>query len=576
MSQKEKVAYFCMEYGIEDMVYGGGLGILAGDFIKSCADLNLPVVGVGLVYNDGNFHQKLNDDGVQSEEYRKFSPEKYMKPVSSTIVQIEGRDVKAKVWQFDVKGEKSTVPILYLDTNEQNPGRPWDEAICSKLYPAENYERLTQEQILGTGGVKTLEELGYEIEKYHMNEGHAALLGLELISKYGLEEAKKKIVFTTHTCVPAGIDEFSRNLGEQILRENFLSERELKALTGSNKLNMMRLAMALSSESFGVSKLHEQVSKYLFKDFPRIIELYSINNGIHLPTWTAPAVQRLYDLSTNKEWKQAPETLENLLHLSDEQVLSVHSIQKRNLAEFIKKDKRIKGSAEFSEDKLTIGFARRFTGYKQATLLFEQIDRLRLLGKDIQIIFSGKAHPRDNGGKEIIKDVFRHIKELENEVSMWFIEDYDIEIAKYLTRGVDLWLNNPQRCLEASGTSGMKAAANFIPQLSIIDGWWTPDTSGGLIEGTTGWSIGRPPINEDIISLSKSQEVKEHLHALDRRNDAEDVYNKLENIIIPSFKDKISWAKVMKGAAANNASKFNSHRMANEYFEKAYKLESRN
>ncbi|MEK6857354.1 MAG: alpha-glucan family phosphorylase [Nanoarchaeota archaeon] len=576
MSKKAKVAYFCMEFGIEDMVYGGGLGILAGDFIKSCADLALPVVGVGLLYNDGNFHQELSEDGVQTERYERFYPEKFMRKVTNDVsVQIEGREVKVGVWQFNVKGEKSTVPILYLDTNGQNSGRPWDEKICSKLYPAEQYERLTQEHVLGTGGVQALEVLGYDkLEKYHMNEGHAALLGLELISKYGFDEARKKIVFTTHTCVPAGIDEFSRSLGEQVLRENFPSEKELYDLTGSNNLNMMRLAMALSSQSFGVSKIHEQVSKHLFKDFPRIKELYSINNGVHLPTWTAPEVQKLYDEATNKNWRQNPESLENVLQLSDNAVLDAHSVQKRNLGEFLRNDKRVKGSAEFSEDKLTIGFARRFTAYKQATLVFEQIDRLRKLGKDVQIVFSGKAHPRDNGGKEIIKEVFNYMKELENEVSIWFVEDYTVEVAKYLTRGVDLWLNNPQRCLEASGTSGMKAAANFIPQLSIIDGWWTPDSLGGLIEGVTGWSIGRHPTEADIFALSKSQDFKDHLHAIDARNDAEDFYNKLENVIIPRFKDKTEWVKVMKGSAANNAPKFNSHRMAKEYFEKAYKIQN--
>jgi glycogen phosphorylase len=573
MSKKAKVAYFCMEFGIEDMVYGGGLGILAGDFIKSCADLALPVVGVGLLYNDGNFHQELNEDGVQTEYYKKFFPEKFMTPVSSVDVQIEGRDVRANVWQFDVKGEKSTVPILYLDTKNQNPGRPWDENICSRLYPAEHYERLTQEHILGTGGVKALDVLDYEIEKYHMNEGHAALLGLALIKKYGFDEARKRIVFTTHTCVPAGIDEFPRSLGDQVLKEHFLSETELKSLTGSSNLNMMRLAIALSSQSFGVSQIHEQVSKYLFNNFPRINKLYSINNGVHLPTWTAKEVQELYDSISN--WRQNPESLENVLSLQDEQVLNVHNVQKQRLAKFIRTDERVKGNAEFSEDKLTIGFARRFTAYKQATLLFEQIDRLRLLGKDIQIVFSGKAHPRDNGGKEIIKEVFNHMKELKGEVAMWFIEDYNIEVAKYLTRGVDLWLNNPQRCLEASGTSGMKAAANFIPQMSIIDGWWTPiEQGGGLIEGVTGWAIGRMPDKSDISMLSQNNESKEFSNSLNKSRDAEDFYNTLETFIIPAFKDKNEWVQIMKGASARNASRFNTHRMAKEYFERAYKIQN--
>lgn len=333
--KKRRVAYFCMEFGIEGMPFGGGLGILAGDFIKSCADLELPVVGVSLLYNYGNFHQKLSDDGLQTEYYEKFSAEK-MRDVENTIsVPIEDRSVAVNSKILDVKGLKSSVPIIYLYTNGNNHDRPWDENICNVLYPTSpSYERLTQEQVLGVGGARMLESFGFDVDIYHMNEGHSALLGLELIKKYGVEEAKKRIVFTTHTPVPAGIDEFSVELVQKVIG-GIISQEELCDFTGSEKLNMMRLALACSSNSFGVSELHSKVSKYWFNNFPNIRNLYSVDNGVHLPTWTSPEVKYLYDRATNEEWRINPSTLENIVNLSDNAVLSAHECSRKRLAEFI-------------------------------------------------------------------------------------------------------------------------------------------------------------------------------------------------------------------------------------------------
>lgn len=583
--EKARVAYFCTEFGREGLPFGGGLGILAGDYTKSAADLGLPVVGIGLLYSQGNFHQKLSEDGWQTEWYEKFDPTGIMTYHSKDVtVPIEGRDVKLNAWKFSVVGETGhVVPIFFLDTEGNNHDRPWDDNICNILYPSKHpYERITQEQVLGTGGVRTLDALGYKnIEIYHLNEGHAALAGLELLKKYGsVEETKKRMVFTTHTPVPAGMEQFTRELAEQVLGNDLPSKDYMRSLTGAENLNMARLAMALSSESFGVSSLHAQVSKYLFNDFPNMDKLYRIDNGIHLQTWTAPPVQKLYDILTYGEWRLRPKSLEKILELSPEQVLNVHKISREKLGEFLNNDPKVKGSAYYNPAKLTIGFARRFATYKQATLLFEQFERLRNLGDDIQIVFSGKAHPGDNSGKEVIKEVFRYMSELKGQVSIWFIEDYDMRTAKYMVRGVDLWLNNPEKLKEASGTSGMKAAANFIPQLSIPDGWsvFQEPAEGyslpkGLIEGVTGWSIGEEPTEADFPILLGDNQYIQRQRRENMNSDAERLYDKLEEIIIPLFKEnKTGWSDVMKWAAAHNAPWFNSHRMVEQYFERAYNL----
>lgn len=580
IDNKPKVAYYSAEVGVEGQPVGGGLGILAGDATKSFADLGLPVAVVSLLYGKGSFHQRLSPDGWQTEEYHGFDPTgKMVYHPNLTKVQIEGRDVGVSAWNLPIVGVTGNiVPLVSLDTNGNNEGRPYDDKISDILYPSEHlYWRLTQEQVLGRGGVRALDALGYkDIQVHHANEGHAALAGLELVAKYGFEEAMKRFVFTTHTVVPAGLDIFPRQLAEQVLNGEMPSAEYMKSLTGTEDLNMARLAMTISGQSFGVSTLHAEVSKYMFADFPNMSKLYIIDNGVHLPTWASPSVQRLYDNLTDRGWRLHPEKLERILELSEEQVLNAHRISREQLGYFLNNSQRVKRNAQYDPKKLTIGFARRFATYKQATLVFEDIDRLVKLGKDVQIVFAGKAHPNDNLGKEVIKEVFRYMKQLEDKFSVWFIEDYDIQVAKYLVRGVDVWLNNPERLLEASGTSGMKAAANFVPHFSILEGWSVPQepASGyklpkGVIDGTTGWTIGRPTSKQDFIELlgpNASNKRRE-----DRKADALDLYGKLENVIVPLFKnDKKAWARVMRAAAAHNAPWFNSHRMVKQYFEKAY------
>jgi len=576
------VAYFSMEFGIERLpLFAGGLGVLAGDSMKSFADLGRPVVGVGLLYNKGSFHQKLTEDGWQTEWYERFDPTGLMKyNFNNVSVPIKGKELYLNSWRFDVIGENGgRVPIYLLDTNGNNHERPWEDSICTSPYPAScSPERLSQEQVLGTGGVRTIKALGYEIDKYHFNECHPALAVLELIKIYGsMEEVKKHTVFTTHTSLPAGFDSYPRDMAEDVLGSQFPSAEYMKDLTGNYDLNMGKLTMALSPNAFAVSPLHEKVSKYLFRDFPNIENLYSIDNGVHLQTWASPEIQKLFDRLTNREWRTNPKILEEkILEVSDEEAWAVHKRSKERLGEFASRDPRVKGTAQYDPEKLTIYFGRRFTHYKQPTLIFDDPERLAQMGKDIQIFISGKAHPHDIEGKNLIKEVFRNMKELEKYVSIWFIEDYDMQVAKYVIRGSDVLLNTPMRLLEASGTSGMKAAVNFVPQLSIPDGWWIPreppkgyKLRKGLIEGVTGWGIGRVPTEEDIILLfsERGNEIRER----DRKSDAENLYDKLEHELIPLFKgDKTSWIKVGKNAAAHNSSYYNTHRVVKEYLERAY------
>ena len=407
-----QVAYFCAEIGIEGLPFGGGLGVLAGDYLKSCADLSLPVVGIGILYNRGNFHQELGPDGWQTERYDGFDPTGRMRfHPNITSIPIEGRPVGLSAWQHHIVGETGhTVPLLLADTNGNNHDRPRDDSICDILYPSQHqdpYHRLAQELVLGIGGVRILEALAYkDVKIYHPNEGHAALLAFPLIKKYcSIEEARKHIVFTTHTPVFSGIDEFSRELAEQVLKSDLPSREYMRNLTGVEHLNMARLAMAMAYHPFGVSPLHAEVSKFLFSDFPNIRVLDSKDNGVHLATWASPQVQRLYD-RVAPEWRLKPKGLERILELSEEEVINAHNPSRENLGHLLS-SKRARGNADYDPNKLTIGFSRRFATYKQATLIFEDADRLARLGNDIQIVIAGKSHPTDNPGKEEIKEVFR-------------------------------------------------------------------------------------------------------------------------------------------------------------------------
>jgi len=577
-----KIAYFCAEHGHDGHILNGGLGILAADLLKSAADLGLPFVGVGLYYKMGNYHQQLTADGWQHETYRPVFQNGLMDmPAAQINVPMKWGDITLDSLIYtvnsSVRGHGKPAHLVYLN----------DQDNMDVLYPGDDLKvkRLIQEMELGIGGVRMLDALGFDkIQVYHSNEGHAALLTFALREKYGsYEEAKKHMVFTTHTPVPAGIDIYSKEVAEQVIPPSMLPE--IYRASGGSYLHMMKLAMASSHKSFAVSRLHQQVSQNIFCDFPNMEQLTYIDNGIHIPTWASPEVARLYDNVTNNEWRLNPKVLEEkLLDVPEDRILGSREFARERLCRFINGDRRAIKNTDFNLDRLTIGFARRFATYKQATLIFEDIDRLRDLGKDIQLVFAGKAHPGDYPGKHVIKEIFRYMREYK-DIPICFIEDYDIRIARYMVQGVDLWLNTPERLREAAGTSGMKAAANFVPQLSIIDGWWNPQNPPpgyrlpkGLVigprgeQGITGWGIGRLPTEMDFLLLSDNERARA-VRARDRISDSANAIDTLKYDILPlwnpnkSFHNKTEWARIGSNAAAYNVSWFNSHRMALQYME---------
>ncbi|MEM4330813.1 MAG: alpha-glucan family phosphorylase, partial [Candidatus Pacearchaeota archaeon] len=448
--------------------------------------------------------------------------------------------VFVKCWLYKLKTKNNfVIPVIFLDSDlEEN--KEYYREITKKLYGGDEDYRLCQEIILGIGGLRMLRELGCNIEKYHMNEGHSSLLTLEVYNELkDLEKTREKCVFTTHTPVPAGHDQFDRKKAEEFLKE-YLNNELKEKIFYQDKLNMTYLGLFFSKHINGVAKKHAEVSKGMFPGY----HIESITNGVHSVFWTAEPFKKIYDKYI-PNWREDPFNLRYIAGIPEEKLWEAHKKAKKKLLSFIKKKKGIKMSVE----KFTIGFARRATGYKRADLLLTDTKRLLKIAKKfegIQIIYSGKAHPRDIEGKELIKRIFKKIKEIQDKegIKIVYLENYDLDIAKLMTSGVDLWLNNPLKPKEASGTSGMKAAHNGIPQFSVLDGWWVE----GHIENVTGWSIG---------SNSKENNPEEEI---------EDLYSKLEYIILPTYyKQRDRWIKIMKNTIAYNASFFNSHRMLQQY-----------
>jgi starch phosphorylase len=557
-TEKERsIAYFSMETALDSRIptYSGGLGILAGDTLRSCADLRVPVVAVTLLYEKGYFYQRLDDQGNQSELPVRWKPQDYLRPLAEKImVEIEGRPVALKAWQYDIVGIGGCpLPVIFLDANHKE-NSDYDRALTQCLYGGDERHRLGQEVILGIGGVRMLRKLGYtEIKRFHLNEGHASLLALELLTErkvkggagWDFEGVRKSCVFTTHTPVPAGHDHFSYDLVKSILRE-YLPLEVVKMLGGDGDLNMTRLALNLSHYVNGVAKKHGQVSRDMFPDYP----IDSITNGVHSYTWTAESFRRLYDKHI-PGWAADAFTLRYSLGIPKREIWEAHAESKRSLIDYLNKETNL----GMDYETFTIGLARRATPYKRMHLVFSDIERLRRIAREaggIQFILAGKAHPRDWPGKELIKKIFAISNQLKEDIKIAFLSNYDMEIAKKLTSGVDLWLNTPQRPMEASGTSGMKAVHNGIPNLSVLDGWWLE----GHIEGVTGWSIG-----------SRSPEQP------DDHRDAEEIYDKLETIILPMYyKKREKCIEVMRHSIAFNASFFNTQRMVQQYVLNAYLL----
>ncbi|WP_027714186.1 alpha-glucan family phosphorylase [Desulfuromonas sp. TF] len=561
-TRENKIAYFSMEIGLtaEIPTYSGGLGILAGDTIKSAADLRLPMVAITLAYRKGYFSQKIGPDGWQEEYPVEWKPESLMELLpNKTLVTIEARDVKIQAWLYRVKSPTGgEVPVLFLDTDI--PGNAdEDRHLTDQLYGGDRAYRLKQEMILGIGGARILDVLGFSVRKYHMNEGHASLLTLELLDRtrrpvedtwderflWDTNWVAQRCVFTTHTPVEAGHDHFSYELVQQVLGE-MIPIAMLKDLAGKDELNMTMLALRLSRFVNGVAKKHGEISRTLFPGF----EIHAITNGIHPFTWASPYFVHLYDQYL-PGWANEPELLVRVDNIPDEEIWDAHYGAKSYLFQYIEEDTGVK----LDSGILTLGFARRATAYKRGDLIFSDIERLLKIGEGrLQLVFAGKSHPKDITGKKLIQKIVSHIAPLRDKIKVVYLENYNMDVACRVIPGVDLWLNNPLRPLEASGTSGMKAALNGVPNFSVLDGWWIE----GHIEGITGWSIGPPP-TESSLDANRSGE------------DVVDLYNKLEHIIIPLYYDnRPGWIKVMKNAIGKNAYYFNTHVMMRRYVTEAY------
>lgn len=562
LTSEQKIAYFSMEIGFRNDIptYSGGLGVLAGDTIKSAADLNLPMVAVTLIYKKGYFRQEIKD-GKQIEHPEDWDPSKHMTLLPQRInLKIEGRDVHMQAWMYGVTGpvSKWTVPIFFLDTDLPE-NSPEDRTLTDCLYGGDDRYRLKQEMVLGLGGVMMLRILGFRIKKYHMNEGHASLLTLELLHRFkkdiesvwdekeiwDVEKVKDLCVFTTHTPVEAGHDKFSYDLVREVVGE-IIPFDVLKTLAGNDKLNLTLLAMNLSQYINGVAKKHGEVSKVLFPGY----KIQAITNGVHTFTWTTESFARLYDKYI-PGWANEPELFVRVGKIPDEELWAAHMEAKKKLIDHVN---NVTG-AGMDVETLTIGFARRATAYKRANLLLSDQERLKRIGKGkLQIIYAGKAHPRDWDGKKNIEEIIKKGQEIGADVKIVYLENYNMDLASMLVSGVDVWLNTPMRPREASGTSGMKAAHNGVVNFSVLDGWWIE----GHIEGYTGWAIGPNPTE---VTLSAATDAL----------DTEDLYQKLEHAVIPLYYDnRHLWIRMMQNAIGKNAYYFNTHRMMRRYVTEAY------
>ncbi|MEJ2209555.1 MAG: alpha-glucan family phosphorylase [Anaerolineae bacterium] len=604
-----RIAYFSAEFGLTESlgIYAGGLGILAGDHLKSASDLGLPFVGVGLLYQQGYFRQYLNPDGWQQELYPNndfynlpLTLERQLSGAPLTItVDLPGRRVQAQIWRAQV----GRVPLYLLDTNIQG-NRPEDRDITDQLYGGDDDVRIRQEILLGIGGVRALEALGLRPTVCHMNEGHSAFLALERIRlmmdecHLSFAEAREAAtgghVFTTHTPVPAGIDWFHPDLLDRyfsayypklgLSRHEFLGLGRMNPDDPNGYFCMALLAMRLANKINGVSQLHAQVSRRMWQEaWPQVpvddIPITGITNGIHARSWISHDMADLYDRYLGPRWIEHPAELEvwqRVMRIPDEELWRTHERRRERLVAFARRtlsrqlEQRGSRPAEIRRaeevldpEALTIGFARRFATYKRGTLLFHDLERLaRIVGdrdRPVQIIFAGKAHPKDNPGKELIRQIIHHARRPEFRNRIVFIEDYDMVVARYLVQGVDVWLNTPRRPHEASGTSGMKATANGALNLSVLDGWWdegyTPET---------GWAIGR---GEDYADDQAEYQDRVEANA---------IYDLLEKEIVPLFYERgrdglpRGWITKMKAAMRDHAGVFNTNRMVRDYAESCY------
>jgi starch phosphorylase len=534
--------------------YSGGLGMLAGDTLRSAADVGIPLAAFTLAHRKGYFQQHLSGEGDQSEEVQPWNPSDFCKEEAARItVSVEDRVVTVRAWRYDLVGRSGhVVPIYLLDTDlEENSG--WDRGLTDHLYGGDTNYRLQQEIVLGLGGVRMANALGLNVNVYHMNEGHAALLTLALLeaelgggpqgaaTEVDIEQVRRKCVFTTHTPVPAGHDRFSMEQAIRILGADRAARLDKLGCFKDGLLNMTLLALRFSRYANGVAMQHGKVSRAMFPEFA----IGSITNGVHATTWISEPVQQMLDAHI-PEWRRDNLYLRNAIDLPEQEILKTHQRAKETLlAELGSRTGRV-----LNPRVLTLGFARRAATYKRANLLFTDPERLLKIATKaggLQILYAGKAHPQDVPGKALIHDVIEAAHRLSNDaLRIVYLENYDWGLGALLTAGVDVWVNTPRRPYEASGTSGMKAALNGVPSLSILDGWWIE----GCIEGVTGWAI------ED---------------GADDAEEAESLYTKLEKSVAPLYGDvPEKWARLMRTTLAFNGSYFNTNRMVKQYARNAY------
>ena len=553
---RPRIAYFSMEIALANEIptYSGGLGILAGDTLRSAADLRIPLIGVTLASRRGYFRQEIDSAGRQIEHPVPWNPAERAEPLEAkVVVKMSGRPVWVGGWLYVVQSQTGgTVPVILLDTDlPENDER--DRDITHYLYGGDQKYRLRQEIVLGIGGMRMLQALDFVVRNYHMNEGHSALLAVELMRRfryydrrrsdepnYNVPGVRALCRFTTHTPIEAGHDKFEWSLVHELL-DGFVDLDVLKQYAGEERLNMTQLALNLSGFVNGVARRHAETSRKMFPGY----EVHAVTNGVHPGTWAAPAFAALYDRHI-PGWCFETLLLNRADQITDGEIWSAHVACKARLVE------RVRGSCGVALDPELpiIGFARRMTAYKRPELIFSDIERLRAIARryPFQIVLAGKAHPRDDAGKHVIEDLHGHIRSLTGSVTAAYVPDYNMAVAGDLVAGCDIWLNTPLRPLEASGTSGMKAALNGVPQVSVLDGWWVE----GCVEGVTGWAIGND-------------------HESENGEDAESLYNKLEEKILPLWHaDRAGWVALMKGAISKNAAFFTSHRMLRRYAIEAY------
>ena len=566
MTKEPRIAYFSMEVGLESAMptYAGGLGILAGDTIRSAADLQVPMVAVTLLHRDGYFRQSFDEHDRQREAPVAWSPRDFLAEAPERVcVMLEGKAVEVRAWRRDVVGAGGfTVPVLFLDTDLPQNGE-YERTLTHSLYGGDARYRFCQEAVLGIGGVRMLRALGYPIQRFHMNEGHAALLAVELLEESAaargrraitfedVEAVRAQCVFTTHTPVGAGHDQFPLELVQRVIGRREILVDWKDVIVVGDRFNMTYLALNLSRYVNGVAKRHGEVARLMFASYA----VDSITNGVHAATWARPPLQRLF-FRHIPDWRRDNYSLRYALGFPKEEVWDAHVEAKADLIRYVNEATH----AGMNGNALTIGFARRATAYKRPDLLFRDVERLNRIGTpdcQLQIVYAGKAHPHDGEGKDLLRRIRQLVRQLGGNVRLAFLEDYNIDMAGLLVAGVDVWLNTPRPPLEASGTSGMKAALNGVPSLSVLDGWWIE----GHFEGLTGWSIGNG--GRDATTAAAAAD--------DDDADAASLYEKLERQVIPTFyRDRDRFINTMRHCIALNGSFFNTQRMVQQYATNAY------